>query len=175
MQVRDQEDAQQREARLATDRDHHALVRDLFTVHSQALVRQYNKGHNQSCSSFSIKVVLVTCCRLGQIGCRCEIKKMLSNERLDWPTRDITRLWSDLFTVCSQALVRRYNKGHHQSYSSSSIKVVVVRLGQIGFRCEIKKMLSSERLDWRTRDIARLWSDLVTVYSHASVRTCQPS
>ena len=45
-QVRDQEDEEQREARLATDRDHHALVRDLFTVHSQALVRQYNKRHH---------------------------------------------------------------------------------------------------------------------------------
>ena len=95
---------------------------------------------------------------------------MLSRERLDWQTRDITRLWSDLFTVCSQALVRRYNKGHHQSYSSSSIKVVVVRLGQIGCRCEIKKMLSNERLDWPTRDITRLWSDLFTVYSQALVR-----
>ena len=97
--VRDQEDTAQREARLATDRDHHALVRDLFTVHSQALVRQYNKGHNQSCSSFSIKVVVV---RLGQIVLRCEIKKMLSSERLDWPQIEITMRWSDLFTVLAK-------------------------------------------------------------------------
>ena len=32
LQVRDQENAEQRAVRLATDRDHHALVRHLFTV-----------------------------------------------------------------------------------------------------------------------------------------------
>ena len=89
---------------------------------------------------------------------------MLHSERLDLPTRDITRLWSDLFTVYSQALVRQYNKGHHQSCSSFSIKVVV-RPGQIGCRCEIKKMLSSERLDWPQIEITMRWSEICLLFT----------
>ena len=38
-QVRDQEDAEHRDVRLATDRDRHALVRDLFTVYNHVFVR----------------------------------------------------------------------------------------------------------------------------------------
>ena len=91
--VRDQEDTAQREARLATDRDHHALVRDLFTVYSQALVRRYNKGHHQSCSSFSIKVVVVW---HGQIVFRCAIKKMLSTETSALPQIEIAMRWSEI-------------------------------------------------------------------------------
>ena len=40
-QVRDQEDAEQREARLATDRDHHALVRFVYCL-------QPSSGQNMS-------------------------------------------------------------------------------------------------------------------------------
>ena len=90
---------------------------------------------------------------------------MLSRERLDWQTRDITRLWSDLFTVYSQALVRQYNKGHNQSCSSFSIKVVVVRLGQIGFRCEIKKMPSREPSALPQIEITMRWSDISLLFT----------
>ena len=103
----------------------------------------------------------------GRIVFRCEIKKMLHSERLDLPTRDITRLWSDLFTVYSQALVRRYNKRHHQSCSSFSIKVVVVSLGQIIFRCEIKKMLSRELYALPQIEITMLWSE-ISLLAHES-------
>ena len=39
---------------------------------------------------------------LGQIVLRCEIKKILHSERLDWPQIEITMRWSDLFTVLAK-------------------------------------------------------------------------
>ena len=120
------------------------------------------KRDHKSCSWILVWVFVVW---LGQIIFRYEIKKMLSRERLDWQTRDITRLWSDLFTVYSQALVRQYNKRHHQSCSSFSIKVVVVRLGQIIFRCEIKKMLSRELYALPQIEITMRWSDICLLFT----------
>ena len=122
------------------------------------------KRDHKSCLWILVWVFVVW---LGQIVLRCEIKKILHSERLDLPTRDISRLWSDLFTVYSQALVRRYNKGHHQSCSSFSIKVVVVRLGQIIFRCEIKKMLSRELYALPQIEITMLWSE-ISLLAHES-------
>ena len=38
----------------------------------------------------------------GRIVFRCEIKKILHSERLDWPQIEITMRWSDLFTVLAK-------------------------------------------------------------------------
>ena len=125
------------------------------------------------------------CCLLQeQIIFRLDNKKMMYSERIDWPKIEITVLGSEI-CCCSSATHHRqehrrtnYFQARQQEDDAqrearladqmarqARVRVFVVWLGQIVLRCEIKKILHSERLDWPPIEITMRWSEICLLFT----------
>ena len=106
------------------------------------------------------------------------------SERIDWPKIEITVLGSEI-CCCSSATHHRqehrrtnYFQARQQEDDAqrearladqmarqARVRVVVVWLGQIVFRCEIKKMLSTETSALPQIEIAMRWSEICLLFT----------